>query len=85
MTTADGKTVAHEDERMSKFLHMHHAMANKALMQAKYTEGLADQPTKLIARIREIVLSGAADYKDRWSPVSVTDEDRQIVLSYLAA
>lgn len=68
---------------MNKFLHMHHVMANKALMQAKYTEGLADQPAKLVARVREIVLSGAADFKDRWFPVTVTDEDRRIVLSYL--
>lgn len=70
---------------MTAFLHMHHAMANKALMQAKYTEGLADEPVKLMARIREIVLSGAADYKDRCHPVSVTDGDRQIVLNYLEA
>jgi hypothetical protein len=70
---------------MTQFQHMHHAMANKALMQAKYTEGLADQPAKLMARIREIVLSGAADYKDRWFPVDVTAEDRQIVLTYLEA
>ncbi len=65
--------------------HMHHAMANKALMQAKYAEGLADQPAKLMARIREIVLSGAADYKDRLFPVTVTDDDRQTVLRYLTA
>jgi hypothetical protein len=70
---------------MCTFLHMHHAMANKAMTQAKYAEGLADQPSKLLPRIREIVLSGAVDYKDRWFPVTVTDEDRQIVLSYLAA
>ncbi|MEH3109071.1 MAG: hypothetical protein PGN22_03075 [Agrobacterium cavarae] len=67
------------------FLHMHHAMANKALMQAKYTEGLADQTTKLMARVREIILSGAADYKDRWQPTPVTDEDRALVLRYLGA
>lgn len=70
---------------MSKFLHMHHRMANKALMQARYTEGLADQPTKVAARVRELVLSGAVDFKDRWFPVTVTDEDRRIVLSYLDA
>lgn len=29
------------------FQHMHHAMANKALMQAKYTEGLADKRSLL--------------------------------------
>jgi hypothetical protein len=70
---------------MSKFLHMHHVMANKALMQARYTEGLADQPAKVAARVRELVLSGAVDFKDRWSPVTVTDEDRQITLRYLEA
>lgn len=67
------------------FLHMHHAMANKAIMQAKYTEGLADQHEKCAARVRELVLSGAVDYKDRWQPVVVTDEDRKIVLNYLGA
>lgn len=68
---------------MTKFLHMHHEMANKALMQAKYTEGLADEPVKLIARVREIVLSGAADYNSRWQPVTVTAADRACVLQYL--
>jgi hypothetical protein len=67
------------------FLHMHHAMANKAIMQAKYAEGLADQPEKCIARIRELVVSGAVDFKDRWFPVVVTDADRTIVLQYLEA
>ena len=70
---------------MTAFLHMHHAMANKAMMQAKYTEGLADEPVRLMARIREIVLSGAADYKDRWQPTPVTDADRATVLQYLGA
>lgn len=70
---------------MATFLHMHHAMANKALMQARYTEGLADFPEKVAARVRELVLSGAVDYKDRWFPVKVTDEDRRIVLRYLEA
>jgi hypothetical protein len=67
------------------FQHMHHAMANKALMQAKYTEGLADNVAALHARVRELVLSGAVDYRDRFQPVTVTDEDRRIVLQYLAA
>jgi hypothetical protein len=33
------------------FQHMHHAMANKALMQAKYTEGLADKAASCAERI----------------------------------
>lgn len=65
------------------FLHMHHAMANKAIIQAKYAEGLADQPEKCGERARELVLSGAVDYKDRWHPVVVTDADRAIVVKYL--
>lgn len=69
----------------AKFLHMHHVMANNAIMQAKYTEGLADKPTKLMARIRELVLSGKVDYRDRFQPVIVTDADRAIVLKYLGA
>jgi len=66
------------------FQHMHHAMANKALMQAKYTEGLADKPASCAERIRELILSGAVDYKDRFQPV-VTDYDRHMALRYLAA
>jgi hypothetical protein len=62
---------------------MHSEMANKAIMQAKYTEGLYDQPALLTKRIREIVLSGAADYKSRWENVTVTPEDREVVLNYL--
>ncbi len=61
------------------FLHMHHAMANKALaMVGSEAQTSADfwNPNK--SRIREIVLSGAVDYKDRWWPVVVTDEDRLI-------
>lgn len=65
------------------FLHMHHAMANKAVMQAKYTEGLADDHVKCSARIRELVTSGAVDYKDQFQPVTVTDADRAITLQYL--
>jgi hypothetical protein len=67
------------------FQHMHHAMANKAIMQAKYTEGLADDLQALRNRMRQLVMSGAVDYRDRFQPVTVTDEDRQIVLQYLAA
>lgn len=65
------------------FLHMHHAMANKAIMQAKYTEGLADNLPALRARMRELVVSGAVDFKDRWFSAVVTDADRKIVLDYL--
>lgn len=70
---------------MSTFLHMHNAMANKALMQARYTEGLADHPAKVAARVRELVLSGDVDPKSKFLPITVTDEDRQIVLRYLQA
>ena len=66
-----------------KFLHMHHVMANNAIMRAKYTEGLADNLDKLRARIRELVTSGAVDYKSRWERVTVTPEDRNLVLKYL--
>lgn len=66
------------------FLHMHHAMANKAIMQAKYTEGLADKPASCAERIRELVMSGAVDYKDRFQPVQVTSYDRHMVLRYIA-
>lgn len=69
---------------MSNFLHMHHAMANKALMQAKYTEGLADKPASCAERIRELILSGAIDYRDRWQPAVVTDYDRHMALRYLS-
>lgn len=68
-----------------RFTHMHHAMADKALMQAKYTEGLADKPATCAERIRELILSGAVDYVDRWQPVEVTDHDRHMALRYLAA
>ena len=67
------------------FTHMHIAMANKAIMQAKYTEGLADQPKEVADRVRELVLGGFVDFKSKWFPVTVTDEDRQIVLQYLFA
>lgn len=65
------------------FQHMHHAMANKALMQARYTEGLADKPAICAERIRELILTGAVDYRDRWQPVEITDYDRQMALRYL--
>lgn len=65
------------------FLHMHHAMANKALMQAKYTEGLADKPASCAERIREFILTGAVDYKNSFQPVVVTDYDRHMALRYL--
>lgn len=68
---------------MTAFTHMHHEMANKALMQASYTEGLADRPAKCAARIRELIMSGAADPKSRWFPVAVTDNDRRIALRYI--
>ena len=68
------------------FTHMHHALANKALAivgcEAK-TDADYWSPSK--ARLRELVLSGAVDYRDRMFPASVTAEDRQIVLNYLAA
>lgn len=68
------------------FQHMHHSMANKALAivgaEAK-TSTEYWNPNK--ARIREIVLSGAVDYRDRWQPVDVTPADREIVLAYLDA
>lgn len=64
--------------------HMHHAMANKALMQAKYTEGLADKPASCAQRIRELIMTGAVDYQDRWQPVVVTDYDRIMALRYLS-
>lgn len=67
------------------FLHMHHAMANKATMQAKYTEGLADKPASCAERIRELVMSGAVDYRDRFQPVEVTNYDRLMVIRYLSA
>jgi len=70
---------------MTQFQHMHHVMANKAHMQAAYAEGLIDDLPKLRARTREIVLSGAADYRSRWENIVVTDADREIVLQYLHA
>ena len=66
-------------------LHMHHVMANKALMQAKYAEGLADDLPRLRTRMREIVMSGDADYRSRWENITVTDADRELVAKYLAA
>lgn len=65
------------------FLHMHHAMANKAIMQAKYVEGLADNLPVLRNRLREIVLNGDVDYKSRYEQVTVTQGDRETVLKYL--
>lgn len=65
------------------YLHMHSAMANKAMYQARYTEGLYDQPEKEIARIKHLVLSGWADYKSKWENIDVTQKDRELVLHYL--
>lgn len=68
------------------FLHMHHAMANKAsalLAAEAKTDREFWRPNT--ARLRDIVLSGAADYKSKWLPETVTDEDRKIVLRYLGA
>lgn len=64
---------------MSKFLHMHHAMANKA-MRIEAQES-ADFWSVDSAKLREIVMSGRADTK--LGPVTV--DDRETVLRYLAA
>lgn len=69
---------------MSRFLHMHHAMANKALMieQCASSDFWNVDKTKL----RAIVLSGEADYKSTLlDRATVTPEDREIVLKYLGA
>lgn len=66
-------------------LHMHHAMANKAIMQAKYVEGLADDVPRLRKRLRELVLNGEVDYISRHECVEVTAGDRKAVLDYLEA
>jgi hypothetical protein len=62
---------------------MHHAMANKALSIVS-AEATTDaefwHPAK--TRLRELVMSGAVDYK---SNVERTPEDREIVLRYLDA
>ncbi|AUZ95414.1 hypothetical protein FDI40_gp655 [Agrobacterium phage Atu_ph07] len=66
------------------FLHMHHVMANDAIMKEQIESDDFFNVNK--ERLREIVLSGEVDYK----PTSfddkhlvVTDEDRQIVMDYL--
>lgn len=67
------------------FLHMHHAMANRALMieQCSSNDFWTVDKTKL----REIVMSGAVDPKSNalFESGSVTPEDRDIVLRYLNA
>lgn len=66
------------------FLHMHHVMANKAIHQVNYVEDLLGSPgAKIKARLRELVKSGAVDYTDRWQPIEVTDDDRELVCKYL--
>lgn len=64
------------------FLHMHHVMANKALMVIN-TEAKSDDEFwhPNMNRLREIVMSGEVDYRGEL----VTDADRQIVLNYLNA
>lgn len=66
-----------------KFLHMHAYMASKAMMQAKYTEGLADDIPAMQARIIELVRSGWADWKSVYDPIAVTEEDRELTLEFL--
>lgn len=63
------------------FLHMHHAMANKAL---SIESSKAKDYWKIDkVMLRNIVMSGAVDYKDRWQPVTVTIEDRETVCRFL--
>lgn len=63
------------------FAHMHHVMANNALIKIG-CEAKTDQeywnPNK--SRLREIVISGSVDFDK-----SVTVEDRETVLRYLNA
>lgn len=69
-----------------QFLHMHHAMANKAIMQVKYTEGLCGSDDQTLKRrVREVVLSGDVDYRSNFERVTITSEDRELVLKYLGA
>jgi len=52
------------------FLHMHHAMANKAMKLVAAEATNAEQfckPGK--TKLRELVLSGAVDCKSRWEDV----------------
>lgn len=64
------------------FLHMHHVMANKAIMVIN-SEAKTDEEfwNPNMDRMREIVMSGQVDYKGE----AITDEDREIVINYLTA
>lgn len=69
---------------MTKVLHMHEAMALKA-NRIESSEAKTDydfwHPNPY--RLREIVLSGAADFKCNFPPIKITDEDRKIVLELM--
>jgi hypothetical protein len=59
---------------------MHTQMATKALMQARYTEGLYDFPEKEAKRVRELLMSGWADYKGE----AVTNDDRELACKFMS-
>lgn len=66
------------------FLHMHHSMANNAIMKEQIESDDFFNVNK--DRLREIVLSGEVDYKPTVfddKNLVVTDADRQMVLDYL--
>lgn len=68
---------------MTTFTHMHHEMANKALLIEASRSSDYWNVNKSV--LRDIVMSGSVDPKSKWLPVVVTDVDRALVLQYLEA
>ncbi len=65
-------------------LHMHLKMADNArAIQSREAVTASDFWNPNPVRTREIIMSGAADYRSNWERVEITDADRELVCKFM--